>query len=236
VCRRLRTLANDENSVYVSAADINTTINSAPDAQWRLIIALCRFGGLRCPSEVLRLKWADVDFAGNEMTIRQGKTKKRTMPILPELRPYLEDAFNPEDERCISKHRTTNTNLRKMFLAILAKAELDAWPRLFHNLRGSLETDLLQYLPIHVICKWLGNSPKVAQLHYLKITPEHQSLALANGVGQQASATTDAEGNDSQPEPTKSEKSKKAPTVVEALGRPGRTRTRDKGIMSPLQH
>jgi hypothetical protein len=32
--------------------------------------------------------------------------------------------------------------LRKVILEILAKAELKPWPRLFHNLRGSLQTDL----------------------------------------------------------------------------------------------
>ena len=34
----------------------------SPDNQWRRLFALCRFGGLRCPSEPLVLRWDDVDW------------------------------------------------------------------------------------------------------------------------------------------------------------------------------
>ena len=37
-------------------------IDNCPDAQWRLLFALSRFGGLRCPSEHLGLRWGDVDW------------------------------------------------------------------------------------------------------------------------------------------------------------------------------
>ena len=40
-----------------------TVLRACPDIEWQMIFALCRYGGLRCPSEVLRLKWADVDWA-----------------------------------------------------------------------------------------------------------------------------------------------------------------------------
>ena len=32
------------------------------DPMWRTIIALARYGGLRCPSEVLSVKWSDVNW------------------------------------------------------------------------------------------------------------------------------------------------------------------------------
>lgn len=38
-------------------------IDACPDAEWRLLFALSRFGGLRCPSEYLALRWGDIDFA-----------------------------------------------------------------------------------------------------------------------------------------------------------------------------
>ncbi|MDP1563937.1 MAG: phage integrase SAM-like domain-containing protein, partial [Pirellulaceae bacterium] len=53
---------NDERSLYVTAETIEKVIAKAPDAQWRLIIALSRYAGLRCPSETLAMRWADVDF------------------------------------------------------------------------------------------------------------------------------------------------------------------------------
>jgi integrase len=183
------TQANAERSVYVSTDDIEKAIAMAPDAQWRLLIALSRYAGLRSPSETLRLRWADVDFVRGTLTVhmtktaKQGKTK-RVVPILPELRPHLEDAFDPEADRCISRYQTSNLNLRKVFLEILAKAGLKPWPRLFHNLRGSLQTDLADRYPLQCVVEWLGNSEKVAAAHYLKTTTNHLANAQAAGVGQ----------------------------------------------------
>jgi hypothetical protein len=37
----------------------NKVLEACPNAEWRLIFALSRFGGLRCPSEHLVLTWAD---------------------------------------------------------------------------------------------------------------------------------------------------------------------------------
>src|SRR5207248_3733559 len=55
--------------------------------------------GLRCPSEVLSLKWEHVNFGTARMTVPSCKTEHhpgkdyRTVPIFAELRPYLEEAF-----------------------------------------------------------------------------------------------------------------------------------------------
>jgi integrase len=175
---------NKERSAYIPAGDIEKAIEMAPDAQWRLIIALSRYGGLRCPSEVLALRWADIDFTAGVMRITSSKLERygkgsRQMPILPELRPYLEEAFAPENEFCITRYRESSSNLRTQFHRIITKAGLTPWPRAFHNLRGSLETDLLARFPIHVVTAWLGNSPKIALAHYAKITPE--DVAKATG-------------------------------------------------------
>ena len=48
------------------------------------------------------------------------------------------------------------------------RAGLVPWPRLFHNLRASCETDLAATFPMHVVCGWIGNSPDVARRHYLQ--------------------------------------------------------------------
>ena len=52
---------NAARAVFVSREMIAKVIDAAPDAQWRLLIALSRFGGLRVPSEALALRWSDVD-------------------------------------------------------------------------------------------------------------------------------------------------------------------------------
>ncbi len=62
---------------------------------------------------------------------------------------------------------------------------LKAWPRLFHNLRASRETELLREHPIHVVTAWLGNSPRIALKHSCMIT-DHD-FDRARGVVEKAS-------------------------------------------------
>jgi len=47
---------------------------------------------------------------------------------------------------------------------------MEAWPRLFHALRASRETELAAEYPIHVVTAWLGNTPRIAMKHYLMAT------------------------------------------------------------------
>lgn len=51
-----------ERRHYISPADTATLIEAA-NPTGRAILALARFGGLRCPSEVLTLKWENVNLA-----------------------------------------------------------------------------------------------------------------------------------------------------------------------------
>ena len=139
-------------------------------SQWKLIIALARYGGLRCPSEVLALTWADVDWEQGRITVTSAKTKKqgkayRVIPLFPELRPLLEQAFEEAEEGAlyvITKYRQRNANLRTQFERILKRAGIDPWERLFQNLRASCETELANEYPLHVVTAWLGNTEKVA--------------------------------------------------------------------------
>jgi hypothetical protein len=45
-------------------------------------------------------------------------------------------------------------------------------PRLFHSMRASRQTELQREFPIHVVCSWLGNSPRIAQQSYLLVTED----------------------------------------------------------------
>jgi len=187
---------NDERNQYVSVSDVELVIDKAPDAEWRLIVALARYAGLRMPSEALRLERSDIDFKRNRMTIRKGKTKKREMPILPPLRQYLLDCFDPEETHVINRHRS-HSNWATDVKRFIVKAGLETWPRCFHNLRASLETDLTHQFPIHVVTAWFGNSPKVASDHYLSVRDADFEAAI--GVGQLwGQKVRETHGNDPQ--------------------------------------
>jgi integrase len=161
-------------------------LDACPDAEWRLLFALSRFGGLRCPSEHLALCWGDIDFANGRMTVHSPKTahhegkESRLVPLFPELLEYLEDArelagelANDPTAPVISRYRSANANLRTQLQRIIKRAGLTPWPKLFQNLRATRETELAEKYPIHVVCAWIGNSPRVANESYLQVTEAH---------------------------------------------------------------
>jgi hypothetical protein len=51
---------------------------------------------------------------------------------------------------------------------------------LFHSTRASRQTELQREFPLHVVCSWLGNSPRIAQQSYLLVTGD--DFAKAAGV------------------------------------------------------
>ena len=60
-------------------------------------------------------------------------------------------------------------NLRTGFLRLLRRAGIAPWPRLFHTLRASCETDLLAGFPITAVTEGLGHSAAVALKHYARV-------------------------------------------------------------------
>lgn len=64
--------AGEENRHHVAPDDARRLLDGC-DPVWRLMVALSRFGGLRCPSEVL-LRWECVNFATGRMTVDSPKT------------------------------------------------------------------------------------------------------------------------------------------------------------------
>ncbi len=206
--------SNRERVFFVTRGMATKVLEACPDAEWRVIFALCRFAGLRCTSEVLGLRWEDIDWAQSRMTIRSPKTEHhegkalRVCPIFPELLPYVREAFElaePGSVFVVSRYRDTNANLRTQMRRIIRRAGLEPWPKLFQNLRSSCQTELEDRFPSHVVCAWLGNSVPVAQKHYLQVTESHfeeATKAVQNPVQRRAAvgctSVQDAEADNSQ--------------------------------------
>jgi len=183
-----RVRGNKGREYFLSRSDAAKISEACPNVEWRLIFALSRYGGLRCPSEHLGLKWADVDWQRGRMLIHSPKTEHhegketRWLPIFPELRGPLLEVFEqaePGTIHVINRYRSVTQNLRTQFERIIKRAGLIAWPKLFHNLRATRQTELASEFPIHVVCAWLGNSRAVAQEHYLQVTDSDFQRASA---------------------------------------------------------
>ena len=76
-------------------------------------------------------------------------------------------------------------DLRTEMTRLLRLAGVSGWPRLFHSVelqegRASRQSELQREFPLHVVCSWLGNSPRIAQQSYLLVTED--DFAKAAGV------------------------------------------------------
>jgi integrase len=61
--------SNPARQFFVTRKMADAVIEACPDFQWRLIVALSRYGGVRCPSETLALTWADVEWDHNRIRV-----------------------------------------------------------------------------------------------------------------------------------------------------------------------
>jgi len=181
---------NDDRRVFVLRDVIQRVLDKCPNWQWRTVVALARYGGLRCSSEVGLLQWSDIHWDTERFTVTSPKTKRygkatRVVPIFPELRPFLDQAFSmaAEGEKWVvpmlGGH--ANKNLGTTFRKIIRRAGVEAWPKPFQNCRSSRQTELEQKYPTYVVCAWLGNTPAVAHKHYLTVTDEHFAAAAKTG-------------------------------------------------------
>lgn len=213
---------NERRKAFVSRADVDSVIEQASDTEWQLIIALSRYGGLRCPSEHYALRWGDIDWDRARFTVHAPKTEHhegqatRVVPIFPELRPYLYRAFEEAEagtEYVIAKHRLGCLNLRQQLERFIRRAGVKQWPKLFHNLRASRETELMREYDLATVCKWIGNSPAVAAKHYATSMDLNADFRRAAGIPEQAQqkAQQSPEGSDAQGMTSTPDTNKKTP-------------------------
>lgn len=187
---------NEKRQRFIDRDTIRRIMDTAPDAEWRLIIALARYAGLRIPSEALSLRWSDIDWNQSRIHVTAPKTEHhegrgtREIPIFPELIEPLRDAWDQAEAGCefvITKHRPgcvvdgsghwRGANLRTQFEKIIRRSGCEPWPKLFQNLRSTRETELAEDYPLHVVCAWIGNTERIAAKHYLQVTEDHFSKA-----------------------------------------------------------
>lgn len=74
--KALSVRGNREKFYFITEEQAQAVLEACPDQQWRLIFVLSRYGGLRCPSEHLALRWTDVDWNNNKLTVRSPKTER----------------------------------------------------------------------------------------------------------------------------------------------------------------
>jgi integrase len=182
------------NNTMVEDALSRQVLDAMQGSEGRLLFALARWGGLRTPSEPTLLRWCDIDWERDRFLVTSPKTAayeghtSRWVPIFPDLAPLLDTRFSEAAEgdeyvlpilQAYAANKATN-----MLRATLRGLGVEPWSRLWHSLRASCQTELEEVFPTHVVCAWLGNSPRVAHGHYLQVTEEHFAKATQKATQQ----------------------------------------------------
>lgn len=188
---------------FITEAESQKILKACPDLQWRLIFSLCRYGGFRCPSEVLALTWENVLWDSSRIIVSSPKTKRykghenRVIPMFPELASVLNEAYEMAFDRLedksavvsgpvVTRYKSADQNMRTTFGKIIERAGLIPWPKPFQNLRATRETELVEVYPSHVVVSWIGHSETVARKHYLQVTDANFEWATSKPLAPQA--------------------------------------------------
>ena len=194
--------------IYVSSEWISKMVKSANNWEWRAIIALNGFAGLRGPSEILTLRWDNIWFdrgVCGEMKVLSPKTEhhegqeSRIVPIFPELEPHLREAEQMAQQIANDEGRAVEfvidsyrgewrKNLNRNYDLISDRAGLGKIPKPYVNARGSRETDLLAsgLFDIAQIAGWWGHRVEEAQSSYLKFNKLRSETGLQTLIDAQA--------------------------------------------------
>lgn len=172
---------------------------------WQAIVVLARYGGLRCPSEVLSLRWEHVDMRNRVMMVPEPKNERqpgrgvRKCPLFPEIfevfmrikrtSEYVVD-IGDDIRHAAKRHGWRDSHLRTELRKLLIGLGITPWPRLFHSMRASRQTELEREFGRTAACAWIGNSERVAEAHYLMVTSSDWQRATGVESGSQQKKAT----------------------------------------------
>jgi len=181
---------NRKNDRFVTMDEYRRLLDACPCQDWRVVIALVRIGGLRCPSEVLRLKWTDINwehparfYVTSSKTQRYAGKEGRVVPLFQELHAELVKLFESESsegtEFVINRYRDPErSNLGTQFARIVKMAGIQPIPRPFDNMRASRSTEVYAEHGAFYESQWIGHSVRVARDHYLQVREEDFERAV----------------------------------------------------------
>ncbi len=172
------TLQNRDRDFYVSREVAVKIIDACPNVQWRLMVALWRFAGLR-KMEIYPLNWDGVLWDSGRFLVTAPKTahydgyEERFVPF-GDIEEWLDASFEIGAAGPLITEYQQNSNLDKPLKKIMKRAGILPWPKLFQNLRASCETDWLDAgFASHVVAKWMGHSEVIQRKHYAQVDDHH---------------------------------------------------------------
>lgn len=185
-----RSLSLPDKLRFVQADDVRQIMEVVPDMEWRVLLTMARWGGLRIPSEIHEFKWDHIHWAANRITIMQPKLQRyqgkdrRIIPLFPEILPILLEASEMAGEGAVYvlPRLRLVTNLRTSFDKFVVRAGVKPWLKPFMNMRSTRETELTERFPIKTVAEWMGHDPTISLSHYQQVLGEHWDRATAEST------------------------------------------------------
>lgn len=185
-------VSTPERQHFIPREAVDALLDQCHGPEYRLLLVFARYMGVRIPSEIVPLKWSDVDWEKQRIVITSPKTKRhkgkgtRICPIFPEVLPFLQEAWEAAPEGAVylfPSIRSAGKNLRTWLGKAIVRAGLTPWPRLWQNFRATRATELADRYPSHVAAAWLGHTEQIADAHYRQVTGDHYVNATAEPTG-----------------------------------------------------
>ncbi|MGY8769468.1 MAG: tyrosine-type recombinase/integrase [Pirellulales bacterium] len=156
----------------------------------KAVVVLSRYCGLRVPSEILTLKWTDIDWHKRTLKANRQKNKRVSIqPLLPIVFDHLKvlwEASSSSEEFIFpnyAKNPDKAKSIGQTLCRILKANKQEVWPKITNNLRASLSTDLKnQGFANKAVDQWLDHSDKVASDHYDMVTIAEFNKAISLDV------------------------------------------------------
>jgi site-specific recombinase XerD len=173
-----------ENEVHCLEASVDRT--SKTGMRNYAVLLLATRLGLRS-GDIVKLKYENVDFDSNRITITQEKNKQPlTLPLLPEIRvaveEYIKYARPDNDNEFIFLStkapyvKMTTSSMRHVFTDCFLAAGINISGKKHgpHSLRSSVASSMInEGVPYEVVRKMLGHVDPDAVKHYAKIDIEN---------------------------------------------------------------
>jgi len=179
----VRVDVNVNRQFYVDREMIYKVLACCRDDHDRLLLSLARFGGLRIPSEIRRLRYSD--FSDNVIRVhRDTKTGAREVPLFGEIREIFDRIVNLRKiagtllrgEKMPEEFVFANLrNFRSRILLAIRESGVKCWEKLFVNLRSSCITDMAERgYSEKTLDAMFGNSAAIRSRHYVQFRKERE--------------------------------------------------------------
>lgn len=184
---------NRERDQYITPEIFTRVVNATADKELRLLLAMVRYGGLRCPSEIRPMTWQRVRWDEGIFIVTAPKTEgnegqeRREVPIFDALTPFLDDAWGTDAaERTpliFPRHQGTGAAITGRLESLCRKVGEPLWNKPFVNLRASAEHDVIAAgHTINEVAAWFGHSPQTALKHYSRVVKERKTRSVSNAL------------------------------------------------------